>query len=199
MFYYISGTLVHKAENFAVIDAGGVGYKIYSTAPSLNSLGEIGAPAKMYTYLRVGEDFMDIYGFAAPEELNMFEMLLGVSGVGGKGALNILSTVSPSKFALAVISGDVNTIKAAQGVGPKLAQRIILELKDKFKNIDLSDIDGSDLSGGADIITGGDSEAIEALVVLGYSPQEAKKALAGVPADAVTEDKIKYALTNLMR
>lgn len=199
MFYYISGTLVHKTEQFAVIDAGGVGYKIYSTAPSLNALGEIGSQEKMYTYLRVGEDFMDIYGFASLEELNIFEMLLGVSGVGGKGALSILSTVSPSKFALAIISGDVGTIKAAQGVGPKLAQRIILELKDKFKNIDLSDIGGDALASGADVVSGDESEAVEALMVLGYSPQEAKKALSGADGSLSVEDKIKYALKNLMR
>ncbi len=199
MFYYISGTLVHKTEQFAVIDAGGVGYKIYSTAPSLNALGEIGSQEKMYTYLRVGEDFMDIYGFASLEELNIFEMLLGVSGVGGKGALSILSTVSPSKFALAIISGDVGTIKAAQGVGPKLAQRIILELKDKFKNIDLSDIGGDALASGTDVVSGDESEAVEALMVLGYSPQEAKKALSGADGSLSVEDKIKYALKNLMR
>lgn len=199
MFYYISGTLVLKNDKFAVIDAGGVGYKIYSTAPSLEALGEIGAPAKMFTYLRVGEDFMDIYGFATMEELNMFEMLLGVSGVGGRGALSILSTISPSKFALSVISGDVNAIKAAPGVGPKLAQRIILELKDKFKNIDLSDIKGEDLSSGAGISAGAAEEAAEALVVLGYSAQEAKEALVGVNPELSVEDKIKYALVNLMR
>ena len=196
MFYYISGTLEYKGENFAVIDANGVGYKLYATLPTLSALGEVGKPAKLYTYLRVGEDIFDLFGFATQEELTTFNMLIGVSGVGAKVAVAILSTISPSKFALAVVTNDVNSIKQASGVGPKLAQRIILELKDKFKGADLSDIPGEEVVGG--VFESG-NEAVSALIVLGYSAQEAKRAVAGIDPGLELEEVIKLALNKLMR
>ena len=197
MFYHISGTLEYKGENFAVIDANGVGYKLFASLPTLAELGEIGKPAKLYTYLRVGEDVFDLYGFATQEELSTFNMLLGVSKVGAKVAMAILSTVSPSKLALSVVTNDVNAIKQANGVGPKLAQMIILELKDKFKNADLSGMPSEDIVGGNVFDSG--NEAVSALVVLGYSPQEAKRAVASVDPTLELEEAIKEALKKLMR
>jgi len=196
LFHYISGTLEYKGDNFAVIDAGGVGYKLYATLPTLSAIGEVGKPAKLYTYLRVAEDIFDLYGFATQEELSTFNMLLSVSGVGAKVAVAILSTVSPSKFALAVVTNDVNTIKQASGVGPKLAQRIILELKDKFKGADLSDMPGDEVVGG--VFESG-NEAVSALIVLGYSPNEAKRAVASVDPALELEEVIKLALKKLIR
>ena len=173
-----------------------MGYKLYATLPTLSALGEIGKPAKLYTYLRVGEDIFDLFGFATQEELSTFNMLIGVSGVGAKVAVAILSTVSPSKFALAVVTNDVNTIKQASGVGPKLAQRIILELKDKFKGADFSDIPGEEVVGG--VFESG-NEAVSALMVLGYSPQEAKRGVSGVDPSLELEEVIKLALKKLIR
>lgn len=197
MFYYISGKLMHKTDTFAVIDCGGAGYKIYSTRPSLEALGEIGTPAKLYTYmhLKTTSDICVLYGFATLEELNIFEMILGVSGVGAKTAANLLSNVSPSKFALSVVTNDSKYLSAnTPGLGPKGAQRIILELKDKFKGMELEDIPQNEIfdQGGTD-----DGEAVSALIVLGYSPQEAKKALEG--ATGSVEDMVKAGLKNLMK
>ena len=197
MFYYISGELVHKTDTFAVIDAGGVGYRIYSTLSSLQALGEIGSQAKLYTYmnLKTTSDICVLYGFASLEELNMFEMILGVSGVGAKTAVNLLSNVSPSKFALCVVTGDAKYIAShTPGLGPKGAQRIVLELKDKFKGVDLNELPQEEIFAPE---TDDVSEAVAALVVLGYSSQEAKKALKG--ANGTVEEQIKAGLKNLMR
>ena len=198
MFYYISGELAYKNESFAVIDAGGVGYRIYSTSVSLDQLGEVGSRAKLYTYLNIksASDICMLYGFTTLDELNVFELLIGVRGIGAKAAVNLLSNISPSKFAMCVATGDSKYLaKHTPGLGPKGAQRIILELKDKFKGMDIGfETDADNLFSPPDT---GDNEAVSALVVLGYSPQEAKSALKG--AEGSVEDMIKYALTNLMK
>ncbi len=197
MFYYISGELAHKTDTFAVIDAGGVGYRIYSTQTSLKSLGDVGSHAKLYTYmnLKTTSDLCVLYGFATLEELHMFEMILSVSGVGAKTAVSLLSNVSPSKFSMCVITGDAKYIAShTPGLGPKGAQRIILELKDKFKGVDLEGMDAEEIFAPE---TDGSNEAVSALVVLGYTPQEAKKALQG--AEGTLEERIKQGLKNLMR
>ncbi|MEE1013628.1 MAG: Holliday junction branch migration protein RuvA [Clostridia bacterium] len=197
MFYYISGELVHKTDTFAVIDAGGVGYRIYSTLASLKALGDVGSQAKLYTYmnLKTTSDICVLYGFATLEELHMFEMILGVSGVGAKTAVSLLSNVSPSKFALCVVTNDAKYIAShTPGLGPKGAQRIVLELKDKFKGMDLNEIPQDEIFAPE---TDDSDEAVAALVVLGYSAQEAQKALKG--ATGTLEEKIKAGLKNLMR
>ncbi|MBQ2615022.1 MAG: Holliday junction branch migration protein RuvA [Clostridia bacterium] len=197
MFYYISGELVHKTESFAVIDAGGVGYRIYSTLSSLKALGESGSQAKLYTYmnLKTASDVCVLYGFSDLEELRIFEMILGVSGVGAKTAINLLSNVSPSKFVLCVTTGDAKYIAShTPGLGPKGAQRIVLELKDKFKGLDLDSIDKEELFAPE---TDDSNEAVAALAALGYSLQEAKKALRGTTG--TVEEQIKAGLKNLMR
>lgn len=194
MYYFIKGKIVKKEGSCIVIENNGIGYQIYTSA---SSLGSIGDTATMYTYLHVREDIFDLYGFSTIEEKGMFLHLLSVTGVGPKAALSILSVTTPAKFALAVITNDVKTITKAQGVGPKLAQRVILELKDKLKNEELDiDMDNSNIPES----TGGSaSEAVSALVVLGYSSNDAQKALSKVDQSLSVEEMIKRALINLMQ
>ena len=195
MYYYIKGTLVQKSDNYIVVDANGVGYMIYTSLNSMQNTGEIGKKITIYTYLHVREDVMDLFGFTTIEEKNMFIHLLSVSGVGPKAALSILSVTTPAKFALAVITNDVKTITKASGVGPKMAQRVILELKDKMKTDEL-EIDLEDESD--DILSDNRSEAISALVVLGYSSNDAQKAVKGIDGTLSVEEIIKKALAGLL-
>ena len=180
MFYYLKGELVLKQENFAVLDIGGVGYKIYTSQTSMDLVSP-GSDVTFYTYVYVREDILDIYGFTTNDELAMFNHLLSVSGVGPKAALAILSVV----------------LTKAAGVGAKVAQRVILELKSKLKNTDIVPEDV--IGGGVDISAGDNAqEAVSALTVLGYSQAEAKKAVAKVDASLSTEEIIKQALIKLM-
>ena len=195
MYYYIKGTLVQKSDNYIVVDANGVGYMIYTSLNSMQNTGEIGKKITIYTYLHVREDVMDLFGFTTIEEKNMFMHLISVSGVGPKAALSILSVTTPAKFALAVITNDVKTITKASGLGPKMAQRVILELKDKMKTDEL-EIDLEDESD--DILSDNRSEAISALVVLGYSSNDAQKAVKGIDGTLSVEEIIKKALAGLL-
>ena len=195
MYSYIKGTLVQKSDNYIVVDANGVGYMIYTSLNSMQNTGEIGKKITIYTYLHVREDVMDLFGFTTIEEKNMFMHLISVSGVGPKAALSILSVTTPAKFALAVITNDVKTITKASGVGPKMAQRVILELKDKMKTDEL-EIDLEDESD--DILSDNRSEAISALVVLGYSSNDAQKAVKGIDGTLSVEEIIKKALAGLL-
>ena len=197
MFYYIAGKLVHKTDTFAVLDAGGVAYQIFSTTSSLQSLGEIGDRAKLYTYmnLKSASDICVLYGFSTLEERNIFEMILGVSGVGAKTAASLLSNISPSKFALCVVTNNAKYLSShTPGLGPKGAQRIILDLKDKFKGMELDDIPKEEIFAPD---TDGENEAVSALMVLGYSAQEAKSALRGVSGSV--EEMVKAGLKNLLK
>ena len=133
MLAYIKGTLEMKMSGYVVIDVGGLGYKLYMSDKGIDNLGNIGEETKVYTYYRVREDDISIFGFNTLEELKMFELLLGVSGVGAKTAIAMIDVCEPSEFALAVISEDVKTLTTIPGIGPKSAKRIILELKDKIK------------------------------------------------------------------
>lgn len=194
MYYYIKGTLAEKTENYIVVDAGGVGYLINTSLTSIAEAGGIGSDITVYTYLNVREDAMDLYGFTTLEEKTMFMQLLSVNGVGPKAALSVLSIATPSRLAAAVITDDVKAITAAQGVGPKMAQRIILELKDKISQSDLdlpSDVKGDTAQ------SDNKKEAINALVSLGYSVQEAQKALRGVDGSLEVEALVKTALSSL--
>ena len=196
MFDYITGKLVQKTESYAVVEAGGIGYRIFSTLSSLNEMGEVGQNVKLYIYFNIKNtsDILTLYGFTGREERKTFEMILGVSGIGAKTAAALLSNVSASKFALCVVTNDAKYLAShTPGLGPKGAQRIILELKDKFKEVELDTVGAEELF--AD--TGDDTnEALSALVVLGYSKTEAERALAG--SDGSVEDRIKYALKKLM-
>ncbi len=194
MFAYIKGILAIKSVDYVVIDVGGVGYKIFAPTSTINKLGEIGSEAMVHTHYHVREDNISLYGFATAEELRMFELLIGVSGIGAKSANAILANISPSKFALSVITNDVKELTKLPGVGAKSAQRIILELKDKLKteeSISDSDISEDNFSVKGDAL----SEAVSALQVLGYPQREATKAVASVNTEGLSvEDVIKKAL-----
>jgi len=201
MYAYIKGRLEAKGSDYIIIEAGGIGYRIYTTLTTLEAAGQVGNEFKAYTHLYVREDMMSLYGFATHEELSAFELLLTVSGVGPKVALSILSSVSPSKFGLAVITDDAKTLTRAQGVGAKMAQRIILELKDKIKKQQLAANEGAEPESASAVQEGArTSEAVSALMVLGYSQMEAVKAVASVYSDDMDlETIIRNALKGLMR
>ena len=194
MYAYIKGILTYKNYPVVVIEAGGVGYKINTTTNTIGKLPELGEMVTLYTYLNVKEDIMELYGFYTKEELSVFELLISVSGVGPKVGATILSSVNPESFVVAVATGDTKSITKAQGVGPKLAARIILELKDKINKDGGVKIPES-VSQGQSLEV--NDEAVEALMVLGYSQAEAKKAVAGLTGSV--EEIISIALKNLMK
>ena len=171
-----------------------MGYKIYAPLTTINKLGEIGSTAKLHTHYHVREDNISLYGFASAEELRMFELLIGVSGIGAKSANAILASISPSKFALSVITNDVKELTKLPGIGAKSAQRIILELKDKLKSEEAMDSDSFEI---ADVKIGNNNiqEAVSALQVLGYPQKDAMKAVSSFESkDLSVEDIIKKAL-----
>lgn len=207
MFYYIKGTLAMLDPLFAVIDAGGVGYKLTISTTTYNSLPNLynnkDPQVKLFTHMAVREDGVELFGFYTHEELSAFKMLTGVSGVGPKAAMSILSVFTPEKFALAVCSDDAKAIAKANGVGAKTAARIILELQDKLmKETPAEVLAGGSVSapvkGGA-IQKGALTEAQEALTVLGYTRAEATSALQGIDPSIGLEEIIKQALKKLMR
>ena len=200
MFYYVNGTVAHTAPFLAVIDCGGVGYACRTTTHTLARLKK-GERARLYTHLNVREDAMELYGFYSENELNCFQMLIGVSGVGPKAALSILSAATPESLAMSIITGDEKALTVAQGIGKKIAQRIILELKDKLAKGQLS-ADGESYGGtGVTVIPENkSSEAAAALAVLGYSQSEIGVALKGIDMDALPlEDIIKQALKKMVK
>ncbi|MBR4032122.1 MAG: Holliday junction branch migration protein RuvA [Clostridia bacterium] len=207
MFYYISGKLAYATPSTAVIDAGGVGYKLTISENTYNSLPPrhtVDAPiAKLFTYMAVREDGIELFGFASETELSSFKMLLSVSGVGPKAAISILSLLTPEKFALAVCTEDRKTISKANGIGPKTAARIILELKDKLlKETDLNEVANSSIESVSPIKTnsGKLAEAQDALLVLGYSRSEALNVLKSIDTQTLElEEIIKKALKLLMK
>lgn len=205
MFYYISGGLALLEPNCAVIDAGGVGYRMTISQTTYAALPRPAQPmpqAKLYTYLAVREDAVDLYGFASTEEQSAFKLLISVSGVGPKAAISILSLLTPEKFALAVCSEDTKALSKAAGVGAKTAARIVLELKDKL--LKESKDDGSTAAALETIKPGASTnrltEAQDALIVLGYSRGEALAALRAIDtANMELEDIIRAALKKLMK
>ena len=200
MFYYLNGTVAHIGRYLAVIDCGGVGYACRTTNYTLSSLTK-GAQAKLYTYLHVREDVFELYGFSSEGELSSFQMLLGVSGVGPKAALAILSSTTPEGLAMAIVSENEKALTCAPGIGKKIAQRIILELKDKLAKGQLTSGNGEAFSGGVTIIPENKtSEASAALAVLGYSQPEITAALKGLDLDQLSlEQIIKQALKRMVR
>lgn len=195
MYYYIKGEVILKESGFVVVDNSGVGYKIFTSGYTLANLND--KTATLYTYLHVREDVFDLYGFSTNEELAMFIHLLSVSGVGPKAALSILSVVSPGGLAAAIITNDAKTLTKASGVGAKMAQRVILELKDKLKNTQILPEDVADFDAENSASSG--SEAVSALMVLGYSQNDAKRAVAGVDQSLSTEEIITLALKKMMK
>lgn len=194
MFSYIKGTLELKTLNYIVIDVNGVGFKIFMSESAIQRLDETGKNIKIYTHMQVREDDISLYGFITNEELRMFELLLSVSGVGAKSAINMLSSITPSKFALAVISNDVKTLTKIPGIGTKSAQRIILELKDKLKTEE--SITKDDIEIKNSIIEDNKlEEAIQALKVLGYTRQEIENVIKKIDTTTLSiEDIIRKAL-----
>lgn len=202
MFYYLEGTVAELLPYLAVIDCGGVGYACKTTNNTLSHLKK-GQKGKVYTYLNVGEGVFDLYGFATQSELHTFRMLLGVSGVGPKAALAILSTGTPDALAMAIITGDEKTLTAAPGIGKKIAQRIILELKDKLAKETAAtglDFSGNGAAVNAVSFTNKASEAAQALAVLGYSSAEVAVALKGVDVENLPlEEIIRQSLKKMVK
>lgn len=196
MIAYLKGNLEVKQEEYIIIDVNGIGYKVFMAKTAIDQLPDLDSKVKVYTFLRVREDDVSIYGFNTNEELTMFELLISVGGIGAKSAINILSNITPSKFALAVITNDVNTLKKLQGIGPKTAQRIILELKDKIKTEDAMQIPHEDENITETVSEEDFEELIQALQVLGFRRFEINKILPKIKAETL-EDKIKEALKYL--
>ena len=206
MFYYISGVLAYANPTTAVIDAGGVGYKLTISENTYNSLPPrhtVESPtAKLFTYMAVREDGIELFGFANEAELSSFKMLLSVSGVGPKAAISILSLLTPEKFALAVCTDDRKLIAKANGIGPKTAARIILELKDKLMKVtDIGEVANSSIESVSVPTNAGKlAEAQDALLVLGYSRSEALNVLKTIDTQTLgLEEIIKRALKLLMK
>ncbi len=175
MIYSLNGTVIHTEPNAVVIECGGVGYKCLTTFNTLRLLPRIGEKAMLYTHMIVRDDAVELCGFAATDELNCFKMLMSISGVGARLAVALLSELSPEQVALAVSMGDTKTLTKANGVGNKLAQRIILELKDKVKKLGITEqtAGSTATAGGAVVISSSNvSQAVNALAVLGYLPDE---------------------------
>ena len=196
MIYCLSGKILKKNPDSAVISCGGVGYWVQIPSSASGALPPVGGEATLYTVLSVSENDISLYGFASEEQQACFKMLTGVSGVGPKAGLAILSVLTPDRIALAISSGDHKAFTAANGVGPKLAQRITLELKDKV---------GKGLAGSAELgqvsaaaqSAGGVAQAIGALVSLGYSQSEAAQAVARLDASLPVEELIRLALRGI--
>ncbi len=200
MFYYLIGVVAEMEANLAVIDCGGVGYACATTNYTLSQLKK-GERAKLYTYMNVREDAVDLFGFSSQSELHSFKLLLGVSGVGPKAALAILSTNTPANLAMAVVMGDEKALTAAPGIGKKIAQRIILELKDKLAKEQASF--GPDTGGSVPLTVLPNDKAKEAgaaRAVLGYSGSEVAAALKGIDIDTLPlEEIIRQALKRMVK
>ena len=201
MFYYVEGTVALLKQGLAVIDCGGVGYACHASQNTIGKL-KIGARARLLTYLNVREDIFELYGFIDEEEQSCFEMMIGVSGVGPKAALSILSVAPPDRLALSIITGDEKMLMQAPGIGKKIAQRIVLELRDKMSKEQLetassvSPVAMAAASGGVNHT----QEAVAALMVLGYSQTEALQAMEGMDAAQMeAEEIIRHCLKKLVK
>lgn len=200
MIYSVKGTLIHKEAGLAVVECAGVGYGCRTTYNTLSYLGNTGEQVTLFTYLHVREDGIELFGFHDKQELGCFKMLLGVSGVGPKAALSILSDIDPNNFALAVATGDFKQLTKCKGIGSKTAQRIVLELKDKISKDQLNFANAAPVTGGAKFISGGAAaEAVDALLVLGYSRSEAEGAVAVLDSSLSAEELIRQSLKGLAK
>lgn len=203
MIAYVKGLLAEKMEDSVIVEAAGLGYRIFVPVSVLSELPKLGETVKIYTYYSVKEDSVSLFGFLSRQDLEMFRMLIGVNGVGPKSALGILSVLSPDTLRLAIISSDAKAISKAPGIGSKTAQRIILDLKDKVKAEDIL-YGGSDAAAGSAVVEVSGvgeigKEAIEALTALGYSASEATGAVrkVAITETMTAEDVLKAALRHL--
>lgn len=175
MFAYIKGTLAEKLSNYVVVETMGIGYKIFMSETAIAKIGEIGDNVKVHTHYHVREDDISLYGFLSNDELKMFELLLSVSGIGAKSAITMLSNMSPSEFAMSIITNDISKLTKIPGIGPKSAQRIVLELKDKLKTEQA--ISKTEEAKAVMNTNENTNEAISALQILGYNRKEIEKVL----------------------
>lgn len=198
MIYSLKGTLVHTEQNLAVVECGGVGYGCRTTLNTLKDL-KLKTEVKLYTYMSVREDAVELFGFSTVSELNTYKLLINVNGVGPKAGISILSILSPEQVAVAVSSGDFKTITQANGIGPKMAQRIVLELKDKFKSIEFEG--NAETSDGIAVKapTGNIPAAVQALAVLGFSSAEVTPILTKLDPSLSVEQMIGATLKKLGR
>ncbi|MCH5198779.1 MAG: Holliday junction branch migration protein RuvA [Oscillospiraceae bacterium] len=198
MFYSISGKIVFSDTSSVALECGGVAFKCSVTLNTFKNLGNIGEEARLYTYLSVSENSLELFGFYDEQELEFFKLLLGVSGVGPKAAVAILSQNTPSALALSIAAGDIKAITRAQGVGPKIAQRVVLELKDKMSKLAPQRLSSEETFSAQQVSMGGNiSEAVSALVSLGFSAADAAKALSNADASLRVEDLVKIGLKQL--
>lgn len=200
MFAYIKGSLEEKGTNYVVVENGNIGYKIFMSNMSINEIGELGTNVKVYTHYYVREDNISLYGFLSHEELKMFELLLSVSGIGAKSAIAMLSNITPAGFAVAIISNNVALLKKIPGIGPKTAQRIILELQDKLKAE--QELTKEEKQEEIKIVNNSENveEAMQALQILGYNKKEIEKAFEKIAnTDVSVEELIKKGLSILAR
>ena len=198
MFYCLTGKIIRTDANAVVLDCGGVGFFLNTTLTTSSKVGAKGSTVTLYTHLSVREDALDLYGFIDETELDFFRLLISVTGVGPKAALSILSQLTPDKLSLCVASGDSKTITKAQGIGPKIAQRIVLELKDKMKTVMpvfAADSFAQDVA--AVSSASNTAEAVAALGALGYAQNEAAVAVSKLDPSLSTEELIKRALKAL--
>lgn len=202
MISYVKGELVAVTEDKVIIDVNGMGYGIYLPSSMLQQMPALGKVVKLHTYLNVREDAMQLFGFISLDALEVYKMLISVSGIGPKGGLAILSKLSVNELRFAVASADVKVISSAQGIGKKTAEKLIIELKDKLSIEDAlrSEQDSTALNQSVAHSTGNMNEAIQALVALGYDNSSALKAVKGISdmGDMCAEDILKLALKNLM-
>ena len=175
MFAYIKGKLEEKLSNYVVVETMGIGYKIFMSETAIAKIGEIGDNVKVHTHYHVREDDISLYGFLSNDELKMFELLLSVSGIGAKSAITMLSNISPSEFAMSIITNDISKLIKVPGIGPKSAQRIVLELKDKLKTEQA--ISKTEEVKAVMSTNENTNEAISALQILGYNRKEIEKVL----------------------
>ena len=195
MIYSVRGDLILMDAGYAVVECGGVGYRVQTSITTQKQL-KLNAETMLYTHMNVREDAMELFGFATKNELSTFKMLIGITGVGPKVALAILSELSSEQIAMCVSSGDSKTLTRASGVGPKLAQRIVLELKDKIKGV--ADTDGFDVSKGSVIVdTGNVPKAVAALAVLGYSAADVTPILSKLDPNMSVEAMIAATLKQM--
>ena len=199
MLYSVRGKLIAIESNAAVVECGGVGYMCQTTMNTLKTV-KLNTEVMLYTYLNVREDAVELFGFATKTELDTFKTLISVSGVGPKAGLSVLSELSPEQVAMAIATDDIKTITRAQGIGKKIAQRIVLELKDKLaKAVATDDSMSAVASGAANAVTGNIPKAIEALGVLGYSPSDVSPVLATLDSSLPVEQLIALTLKQMGR
>ncbi len=198
MLYSVKGELIHLEPNVAVICCGGVGFRCRITMNTARRMPRVGNEAMLFTMMDVREDAIELFGFAEQKELDCFKQLLSITGVGPKAAIAVLSELSPDQVALAAASGDHKAFTRAQGVGPKLAQRIVLEMKDKVQAL-TSSVAGIELPTGNAVSIGNAAEAVKALTALGFSQGEAAAAVGKLDETLPVDQLVRQALRSLAR